>query len=79
MGRQRQKMGGFVAKPIERALPVALARVDDAIEPDGELGAEIIAVAKRAAVEKRALVLPKAALDRGLALGFPRIAAGRIP
>ena len=70
MRRQRQKMGGFVAKPIERTLPVTLARVDDAIEPDGELGAEVIAVAKRAAVEKRALMLPKTALGAGLGIGF---------
>src|SRR5580700_8494363 len=63
-------MRGFVAKPIERALSVASAGVDDAIEPVGELDAEVTAVAKRAAVEKRALVLPKTALDAGLCVWF---------
>ncbi len=62
---QREQMGSFVLKAIERTLTVALARVDDAIEPDGELGAKVVAVAKRAAVEKPSARAPKNCARRG--------------
>ena len=37
VGRQGAQMGSFLAKPVERALTVTLAWVDDAIHPVGEL------------------------------------------
>jgi hypothetical protein len=70
MLRQRSQVGGLLAKAIEGRLPVTFARVDHAIEPIGELRGEVVSIAKGTAVEKRALVLPKASLDARFCVWF---------
>ena len=76
VGRQRAQVRSFLAEPVERALPVTQARVDDAIHPVGELGAEVVAIAEGASVEERALVLPEAALGARLGIGATSYGSG---
>ncbi len=76
VGRQTAEVRSFLAEPVERALAVALAGVDDAIHPVRELGAEVLAIAEGASVEERPLVLQEAALDAGFRVGLPPYGGG---
>ena len=49
-------------------MPAAL--VDDGVEPSRELRPHVLEVEEGAAIEKRALGLPEAALDAGLGVGL---------
>ena len=79
MLRQRDQVGCLVAKPIEGRLTMTGTSIDDAIEPVGELRREVIAIAKGAAVEERALVLPEAPFDTWFGVGFPAHGGGPDP
>jgi hypothetical protein len=50
--------------------------VDDPVEPVDELGAHVVEVGERAAVEERPLESQNARSARGLAFGSPRTARG---
>jgi len=67
--RQSQQVLALAGKPIEGSAPMAPPQVDDGVEPAGELGLQVVEVGKRAAIEKRALDFPEAALDPGLVIG----------
>jgi hypothetical protein len=69
VARQRQQLGLLFGEPLEAGAAVTTPRIDDSVEPGGHLGAHVVEVAKRAAVEERALVLPERPLDAGLGVG----------
>jgi len=71
VARQRGEVGLFLAEPLEAGPAVAAPQVDDLIEPVDELGAYILEVAKRAAIEERPLEVPERPLGARLGIGLP--------
>ncbi len=70
VARQRHEVLALASEAVERRLPVPAALVDDGVEPSRELRPHVLEVEEGAAVEKRALGLPEAALDAGLGVGL---------
>src|SRR5262245_40822871 len=62
-------MGLLLGKALEAGPAVAAPRVDNPVEPVDELGAHVVEVAKRPAVEERALEVPERPLGPRLGIG----------
>lgn len=56
---QRDEVFPLLGEALERSALVALAVVDDGVEPVRELGAHVVEVAELAAVQERSLHLPE--------------------
>jgi hypothetical protein len=70
VARQRYQLGLLLGEALETGVAVTASRIDDPIEPGGELGAPVVEVTERAAIEERALEIPECPLDAGLGVGI---------
>ena len=66
---QRDEVGALLGEALQGGALLERAVVDDAVEPVDELGAHVVEVAERAAIEERALDLPERALGARLVVG----------
>lgn len=70
--RERHELVLLVGKALEAGASLATTRalIDDAVEPLGELAAEVVEIVERAGIEERADHFPKAPLDARLCVGL---------
>lgn len=67
VARQRNELVLLLLdEALETCAPAPPSLVDDGVEPSDELEAQVVEVAKGAAIEERALEFPETALDSGL-------------